>query len=182
MSWERPLNWTETLLQGSAFWVGYKSQLHHYPLTEGAIIGEAAALLNGKLDSDYSLECELMYRDLNVPIESQIRADLIIKQGDRIDSVIEVKRAKTANKKVTDDFKRLAECHKKNPNTRCFLLLVSQKFRPSNYVSEDGKAIRKEIKGIGYVAKVRRACKAVASFKSKDNAHYSCLIEVKHYE
>ena len=178
MSWENKPNWTERLLQGSAFWVGYKSQLYHYPLTEGAIVGEAAALLNSKLDSDYTLECEVMYKDLGLKDVGQTRADLVIKNVGEIDSVIEVKRAKAPNKKVTKDFERLAKFHKANPSSRCYLLLVSQKLRPSNYITEEGKAILEEIKGNGYKAKVRRACKAAASFKSKNSAHYSCLIEV----
>ncbi len=75
----RTRNWTGRLIQGSSFWVGYKSQLYHYPLTEGAIVGEAAALLNSKLDSDYTLECEVMYKDLGLKDVGQTRADLVIK-------------------------------------------------------------------------------------------------------
>ena len=182
MNWENKPNWTERLLQGSAFWVGYKSQLYHYPLTEGAIVGEAAALLNSKLDSDYTLECEVMYKDLGLKDSGQTRADLVIKNDGEIDSIIEVKRAKVDKEKVKEDLVRLANYHKVNPSSRCYLLLVSQKFRPLNYITEEGKAILDEIKGKGYKAKVRRACKAAASFKNKDSAHYSCLIEVKYYE
>lgn len=182
MSWGKKPSWTERLLQGTAFWVGYKSQLYHYPLTEGAIVGEAAALLNSSLDSNYILDCEVMYKDLGLKDSSQTRADLVIRKNGGADSVIEVKRAKSTNKKVTEDFIRLARFHKDNPDSRCFLLLVSQKFRPSNYITEEGKAILNEIKGKTYIAKVRRACKAAASFKSKDSAHYSCLIEVVSHE
>lgn len=182
MSWETPPKWTERVLQGAAFWIGYKSQLYHYPLTEGAIVGEAASLLNSKLKNGYILECEQMYKDLNVPDPGQTRADLVIKESERIDTVIEVKRAKSPNKKVSEDFKRLAMCHKANPDSRCFLLIVSQGFRPKKYITEEGKAILEEIKGKGYKAKVRRACKAASSFKSKDRAHYACLIEVISHE
>ena len=183
MKWQEKPYWAEKLLQGTSFWMGYKTQLYrHYPLTEGAIIGEAVSLIKGTLKEYYQLECELMYKDLNVETTTRQRADLVIKKGANIDSVIEVKRAKSTHKKVTEDFKRLAKCHKSNPKARCFLLLVSQKFRPSNYINEKGKAIAKEIKAEGYIAKVRRACKAASSFESKESAHYSCLIEVIHHE
>jgi hypothetical protein len=171
--------WTHQLLQGSAFWIGYKTQLYrHYPLTEGAIVGEAVSLIKGSLNDGYQLECEMMYKKLGLKDSGQTRADLIIKDGDRIDSVIEVKRAKAANKKVAKDLVRLAKFHRHSPNTRCFLLLVSQKERPLNYIKEDGNAFPNEINAPEYIAKVRRACKAASSFKGTDSAHYSCLIEV----
>ncbi|WP_157473395.1 hypothetical protein [Eudoraea adriatica] len=183
MSWKKTPNWTENLLQGTSFWMGYKTQLfRHYPLTEGAIVGEAVSLIKGSLKDNFTLDCELKYKNLNVPKLGKKRADLVIKNNGIIDSVIEVKRAKSSNKEVTKDFIRLAQCHKENPSVRCFLLLVSQKFRPSKYVMEDGKAILNEIIDEKYIAKVRRACKAASSFESKKSAHYSCLIEVKYHE
>ena len=179
MKWEAPPFWTENLLQGSAFWMGYKTQLYrHYPLTEGAIVGEAVSLISGTLKEGHKLECEVMYKNLNVSTNSQKRADLVIKNNDSIEAVIEVKRAKSSNKKVEEDFKRLAKFHESNPSSRCFLLLVSQKFKPTNYINEKGEAVLTVVNGDNYIAKVRRACKAATSFKSKENAHYSCLIEV----
>lgn len=179
MKWDKIPYWSERLLQGTAFWIGYKTQLFKdYPLTEGAIVGEAVSLITGALKEGYTLECEIMYKNLNVNTNRRTRADLVIKKGDYVDSIIEVKRANSANKKIEDDLKRLSNFHKTNPDSRCFLLLVSQKFRPYNYINPNGLAIHKENHTNDYVAKVRRACKAATSFKSKSKAHYSCLIEI----
>lgn len=179
MSWETKPYWTESLLQGLAFWIGYKTQLYRdYPLTEGAIVGEAVSLLKGCLKDDYKLECEIMYKKLKVDISSQERADLIIKKNEVVDTVIEVKRANAQQRKITEDFERLARFQKNNIHCRCFVLLVSQKYRPKKYINENGNAITKLIKTKDYIAKARRACKAATSFKEKSSAHYSCLIEV----
>jgi len=178
MKWQTKPTWTDKLLQATAFWVGYKSQLYHYPLTEGAIVGEAAALLSNGLDKGYRLECEIMYKELNAPVLGQARADLAIKQGDHLDTIIEVKRATASRKKIDEDFKRLATVHRSNPSSRCFLLLVSQGLRPVNYVTDEGKAVTGVINTKDYTAKVRRACKAASSFRGTESAHYSCLIEV----
>lgn len=186
MRWEGKPYWTERLLQGLAFWVGYKSELYHYPLTEGAIVGEAAAILNGRLDREYKLKCELMYKDLDRmsgdlygSLFNQQRADLVIENDNLIDTVIEVKRSKASNVKIKDDFKRLAKYHSSNPIARCFMLLVSQRHRPKNYINDNGNAFRKEIKGDGYRAKVRRSCKASSNFRNGNSAQYACLIEVQ---
>ena len=82
--------WVNPLLQGTSFWMGYKTQLYrHYPLTEGAIVGEAVALLKGNLDSNFRLECERMYKELNVPIETKERADLVIMEDGKIRNQLE---------------------------------------------------------------------------------------------
>lgn len=180
MFWEKLPYWAEKVLQGISFWMGYKTQLfYNYPLTEGAIVGEVISLINGNLTDGFSLNCEVMYKKLNTQIDSQERADLVIYFKDKLHTIIEVKRAKASNQKISDDLLRLARCHKVNPSVRCFLVIVSQKFRPSSYVNDTGKAVTKEINGDGFVAKVRRATKAAASFEKKNTAFYSCIIEVK---
>jgi len=179
MRWEDTPYWSERLLQGLAFWVGYKSELYHYPLTEGAIVGEAAALLNGQLDREYKLMCERMYKRMNCYLLGNGRADLVIEKEDQIDSVIEVKRGKESDERIRKDFRRLATYHTSNPKVRCYLLLASQRKRPKEFVTLRGNACTKEIQESNYIASVRRVCKASPSFKMAKGAHYACLIEVK---
>lgn len=178
--WDDKPKWTEPLLQGLAFWLGYKSQLFRfYPLTEGAIVGEAASLIQANIDSPLRLECEVMYKNLKVKGAGNTRADFVIYNGNKIDSIIEVKRSKSSKTKIDEDFKRLAIYLQQRFTARCFVLLTSQNSRPKKITDKNGKAIRSTISGDSYVAKVRRVCKAASSFNGKEKAHYTCLIEVK---
>lgn len=172
--------WAEPLLQGVAYWMGYKGQLYWgYPLSEGAIVGESVSFINGNLRPDEKLECEVMYRNLGLVNAGQTRADLVISSGNDIKTVIEVKRAVAADHLVKDDLERLCKYHSHNVNARCFLLLVSQNAMPKVYIDANkGEAQRGNIITTDYTAKVRRACKATGTFKKKTTGSYACLIEV----
>ncbi len=161
--------WAEPLLQGVAYWMGYKGQLYWgYPLSEGAIVGEAVSFINGNLDIGERLDCEVMYRKLGLANVGQTRADIVISSGDDVKAVIEVKRAVAANHLVKDDLERLCKYHSHNVNARCFLLLVSQNAIPKNYIDpSSGEARRSNMNEADYTAKVRRACKATGTFKKR---------------
>lgn len=174
-------SWSEPLLQGIAFWLGYKKQLYrHYPLSEGAIIGEACHIIYANISESDSLICEKMYKAMGVRGAGQTRADLVIidkvTQNEKV--IIEVKRNGASVKLINDDLKRLAEVKKTKKNVRCFLLLVSESLRPKSFVNDNGMAVKKTIRFADFHANVRRACKATGSFRGKDSAHYACLIEV----
>lgn len=148
-------HWTVPLLQGLTFWLGYKEQLFpNYPLTEGAIVGEAVQLINGHLFNNIEkLKYEIMYKTLGVEHSGNIRADLVIceksklkTESDRVKIVIEVK--KNVNKKlIQEDFVRLLKLKNldKGNKIRCFLLLVSQGEKPQFYVTNLGKGYNKEL-------------------------------------
>jgi len=176
-------NWANPLLQGLSYWLGYKKQLFkHYPLSEGAIIGEAVHLIYANISEKDQLYCEVMYKTLNKKLQVSMgnqRADVVIKNKTDTNCIIEVKRIQATERLIEDDFLKLSRAKSEMPNTRCFLLLVAQGRRPSNYVNEDGVAIRGFIHGGNYKLKVRRVCKASDTFKKIDNANYACLIEVQ---
>lgn len=59
--------WSDKVLRGLAYWIGYKKQLYDfYPIREGELVGEALSLLSSKLDNDFRLNAEVKYRDMCV--------------------------------------------------------------------------------------------------------------------
>ncbi len=174
--------WANPLLQGLTFWIGYKKQQYrHYPLSEGALIGEAVNLIYSNIALPEKLKCEVMYKDLQPSVSSlkNRRADIIISDAENTKYVIEVKREQSSKTKIKEDLIKLAEAKKSMPNTRCFLLLVSQRKRPEKYVKEDGDGVDGKIVEENYSLRVRRVCKAASTFKNSNSANYACLIEVE---
>lgn len=199
--------WTDEVLQGLAYWIGYRrSYYRHYPLLEGAITAELCNLLNGKLDhhSDGRLFCEVPYK--NTYLESltrgepdAIRIDLLIAEEnapikdarkhiflDTAKIAIEVKRGNASTFEITKDLFRLANLNAMRPDIRTFLLIVSESKLPSQYDwfsdpkdGDDVSAARNPISidGANSVMKVRRICKAMGSLKAKA-FHSAILIEV----
>ncbi len=196
---ERP-DWTDCVLQGLAYWIGYKKQYYrHYPLSEGAIVGEVLSLLASNLDRDILLESEVMFKNFCTDWKGNGRADIVIsKKNNQIDIqnnlniIIEVKREEAPKHQINKDLERLAKFKEQceNSDKRCFLILVSQGKRPSDFVTENGNAKHAEIKipnSKFCIAKTRRVCKAISKFdklngnttiKAAKDAHYACLIEV----
>lgn len=190
--------WATSAAQGLAFWIGHRQALYrHYPLSEGALVAEACNLIHANLDQDQQLLCECPYTELipqnkkTHPFESRDRVDLVIVQkksglgspGDlsaEVSFVIEVKRAKTGKKLIEKDLQRLGHLKTANPKVRTLLLVISESGRPAQFVSANGLAVRgvRTISGLKASYRVRRVCKATASFARKEAAHYACLIEV----
>ncbi len=192
---DRP-GWTDNLLQGLVYWIGYKKQYYRfYPLSEGAIVGEAMSLIASNIDmQSMHLDAEVMYQKI-CDWGNGERADIVISEKPNKDdrgknskgkkkpidyskyarAIIEVKKYDRNYKLINSDLERLADCLKSSDiaGLRSFLLLVSQEGRPQkpdNYVKDEGKANRTHflIKDQpNYVTRVRRVCKATSKFDTR---------------
>ena len=191
--------WLEKALQGLAFWIGHRQSLFSsYPLTEGALIGEACNLMQANLPHDLVLLPEIMYRHL-VPIARSIegvtgqsRADLVLcdRGADRVERngnvsglvrfVIEVKRGSAPNSEIDSDLRRLHNYLKSAvPQARALLLVVAESGAPARFVKSGKSYLGKHaIPGTTGHFRVRRTVKAAASFSGRETAHYVSLIEV----
>jgi hypothetical protein len=171
--------WMEPLLQGLAFWVGYRKQLYrHHELPEGSIVAEALALIHSNLNDPETVRCEYPYSGL-CAVSDKSRADIVIFSGERPAYVIEVKRGHAAKAKKDLDILRLNALKSSDPSLRCFMLVVSQSHLPSQYVNmETGEALRGVFRLDEVKYKVLRVCKAASTFKNLGAANYVCLLEV----
>ena len=79
-----------------------------------------------------------------------------------------------------EDLKRLAELKRCNPKARALLFVIAEARLPRRFVTAEGKAIlgKQNIPRHEGHFRVRRVCKAAASFSGKKSAHYACIIEV----
>jgi hypothetical protein len=200
--------WAEQALQGITFWIGHRRALYrHYPLLEGAINAELCNLINSNLGDGEYLHCEVKYRNIvaSRKLDSQFndeRVDLLIastpvseqkRNSFNFDAsaqiAIEVKRGKAQASEIDKDLNRLALLKEAKPELSTFLVIVSEKHLPSKYVGQvalSGSGMSKirarakevPIGGTTCRYKVRRLCKAAASFKSARTTHYAVLIEV----
>lgn len=194
--------WAKYALQGVAYWMGHRSCLYrHYPLSEGALVAEICNLIHANLPDKYELTCEVQYSKLlpeenedddRKPILTQkARADLVVSAGkldfenDDLDPryFIEVKRASAPKAQINADLKRLAEVKRKFPNARAFLFVISERNRPTRFVSDEGASIKGTHEIPGYKKskahfRIRKTWKAAHAFKTRDTAQYACLVEV----
>lgn len=141
---DRP-KFLENALQGLAFWIGHRHAFfRHYPLTEGALVGEMCNLIQANLSDSLILVPECQYSRL-VPIDIKIDgmsqlspSDLVILAKDASDNrddgplypfvhfVIEVKRGLATKSEIDNDLKRLATFLKvTETNARGFLIVVA---------------------------------------------------------
>lgn len=173
--------WVNPLLQGLAYWVGYRKQIYpYYKLSEGAIIAESQLLISARLETGENLECEVFHNKIyNTP--KFVRADLVIYDSKKIKYVIEVKRYEAGIKRILEDFKKLAILkNEAKDEFQCFVLLVSQQKLPKEFVNKNGLAKRGKLKFESLDVNVIRNCKSTASFNSKaiQRSNYCALIEV----
>lgn len=184
-------SWAERALQGVAFWIGHRQSLYSdYPLSEAAMVTEVCNLIHANLPNEYRLRCEVQYSEFvgdgssGSIIPEKARVDLVVEQKDEDPTspsfVIEVKRASAPKAQINKDLRRLVEVKEKLPSVRVFLFVISEKSRPVRFVSEEGKSIlgKHRIEGSKAYFRVRRTWKAAKSYKSKESAHYACLLEV----
>lgn len=181
------------VLQGLAYWIGYKQQLYrHYPIREGEIVGELLSLSSSRFDSYYMVEAEVMYKSLCKGWgKTTERADIVITDVKTSEKyVIEVKRKEADIKDVLEDFYRLGKLKDKDNSITSLLIHVSPNARPTRFVDENGKAVRnKETLIYSRFTQVKMVKKALNQFYSFVNgkkvdsavekAHYVSLIEVK---
>lgn len=176
-------SWAEASMQGLVFWIGHRRAIFRgYLLLEAAIVAETCNLIYANLADDQSLLCEQHYLELahNCGLESGCRADLVVANQDNAEAVIEVKRGSATMGEIMGDLKRLAALKQVIPDVRALLFLVSENRRPAQFVGENGQVRRgrHQIEGTPAHYRVRRACKASASFERPNSAHYACVIEV----
>lgn len=179
--------WLKQALRGVVCWIGHRRCLYrHYPLTEGAIVAELCNLIAANLPSDMRLHCEEMYRDLDVPADSEItkqaRTDLTIRDTNKsVKFIFEVKRGTETKAKIESDLRRLISAKRANPNIRTFSLVISEGHRPQMFVSEKGKSwssnrMRKIERCDGYY-RIRSVQKISHSFEKVEKGHYACALE-----
>lgn len=197
---DRIPSWFERALQGVAFWIGHRHALYpHHPLSEGALVAEAANLIHANLPGDKILLSERLHRTL-VPggtlgkiLGQYGRADLAIvsKRASRYardenisrvtHAVIEMKKYTAGSSQIYHDLARLHEVMVLNDKrVRCFEIVVAESRLPKLFADKNGKGKRgvRAIPSCNGLYRVRRVCKATASFAKKGKAHYVCLLEV----
>ena len=176
-------NWINPVLQGLAYWIGYKKELYrHHLLNEGAIVTEIATLINSNKSDSEIVKCEQYYDQIEGISGTKIRADISILRGNEIHTVIEVKREEAGKILIDKDILKLWRIKEKHPNIKCYQIIVSQGKKPSRYVTDEGVSdkISYPIIDTDYDTKAIRVCKSTSSFKeeSPKKANYVCLIEV----
>jgi hypothetical protein len=194
---EKVRNAIENSLQGLAFWMGYRNTTcHEYVFTEYSLVDEFSSLLKSLLGREYIIKREEKYSNHFPEIKKGDRMDLFItdKDAKKKYAVIEVKRWRVKDRttkkgdkekqynddEIEKDIIILAKL-KRNNDIPCFFILISERARPTEYVGENGNAVKKEFKIEGYddlEYSVIRVLKASASFKEKENAYYCCLVEI----
>lgn len=172
--------WVNPLLQGLAYWIGYRKELYpHYKLSEGAIVAESQLLIITRLDSNQILKCEVLYKTLNNKNHSQLRSDFVIYKEGKAQFVIEVKKYEAGIKKIIEDFQKLKSLKNDQKHMRCFLLIVSQKIFPKRIITPKGIA-RRKLSFEGLNLRIIRNCKSTSSINqnSYKKSNYCTLIEV----
>ena len=200
--------WAEPALQAIAFWIGWNhTRYRHWPLTEGALVGELQRLIASEIASGEVLCAEVGVNDLCGSVKS---GDATIRQG-RVDLVlatkvndkekgrapkgaefreeavalIEVKRSQSGWGKIRDDIVRLsALSHHLNEGVRCFVIVTSEGgFGPllGRLVNRKKRTALKgwqSLDGANVKYRVRRLCRAQATLSPSNSAHCACLVEV----
>lgn len=181
---EKLPRWAEASMQGIVFWIGHRRAIFRgYLLLEAALVAEVCNLIYANLADDQKLLCEQPYVQLapGCEIEPGCRADLVVinSQGSA-EAVIEVKRGREGQGQIKKDLTRLAALKRIMPNARAMLFLISENTLPRQFVGQNGHAIpgKHQIQDSNAHYRVRRVCKASASFERKNSAHYACVIEV----
>ena len=175
--------WIDRVLQGIAYWMGYKKQLFNgHLINEGAIVSEVTYIMSSCLGLNQKIACEKQYSHISSKIKSKEFADIVRYTDDKIDLVLEVKRFENGQRLIEADIYKLSKAKESSKDIRCFLLLVSQSKAPFPYINEIGVADRLKypIPNSRLKSKVIRVCKSVSSFREDAflKANYACLIEV----
>ena len=180
--------WLEDTARSLAFWIGYsRSRYGAHLLTEGAIVGEVTPLIAAQVGGESRVRAEVPYRLLGRK-EGLDRADLVVfasatshqalRHAD-VSSVIEVKRIESGKQLIERDVDRLHACLSGlPPRARAFLLLISQRHRPTKYVNANGTAVRGTRRTTGGSPyRVRRVVRARVGPRAR--GHYMCVLEVE---
>ncbi len=175
--------WANGALQSTAYFIGYElSKFKEYHLVEGDLVKQFVEQIQIRINNLGLTKRETMYKELDSSLKfmKKKRADIVLykRESEELSCIIEVKRAEANPREIEKDLERLAYAKKALPNSRCFLVIFSQRQRPNAFVSKKGNALKKP-KVVGdYFASTIRVCKTTNSFKGADRANYACLIEV----
>jgi hypothetical protein len=157
------------------------------------MVTEVCNLIHANLPNEYNLRCEVQCSDFiddntdGTILTERARVDLVVEEkrdgraaASHPSFVIEVKRASAPASQIDKDLQRLAAVKAQLPRVRAFLFVISEKSRPSRFVSEEGQSIlgKHRITKVNAYYRVRRTWKAAKAYKSKESAHYACLLEV----
>lgn len=143
-----PQYWSP-VLQALAHWIAYKKQYYHgHLLSEGAIVAELTQLLSAKIDTNFKIQCERMYKDFVRSLNDQTRVDIVI--GDKLKvttkgklkvdgltDIIEVKRYEGQFSKIEDDFEKLAVLKDACSEARLFQVIVGQHILPDKLFTDN---------------------------------------------
>ena len=194
---ERP-QWLEDAIQGLAFWIGHRRAMFRYhPLSEGALVAELCNLIQVNLGDQECLHPEVPYSRItggHLPggIPTRARADLVLLRGfrdeipraddlsDRAVAAVEVKRGTAGKALIDEDLRRLSLARSANPNMRAFLVIASEARQPGRFVSNGKSRLGKTPvpNSPEWHYRVRRTCKAAASFSALKAQHYVCMLEI----
>lgn len=171
--------------QALSFWIGYSHELYwQRDLVEAALVTELLKLLNAKKRKEMALFPEFHLNDPELlknskNIKSKERIDIVIKEYNKIQYAIEIKRAKAPKEEILEDVRRLMRIKSHNEKIKCLLIIASQKNRPAKFVAKNGCAAKGTIcYREEYPCKVRRVLKSNHTFKNTRSANYVCIIEI----
>jgi hypothetical protein len=160
------------MLQALTFWVAYKRAVSRINVIEVDVVTEAINILQSNLPKDYKIIREVTRKSL--PIVGNKKIDIGIKSitEEKYKCLIEFKLADATNKGYIGDVEKLKAIKNKEPDIKCFVVIVYRNMcehnKPEYFVDKKGKAVRKNV-GVGkknIKVKVRRVCN---SFTSKEN-------------
>jgi hypothetical protein len=186
VKYTKPPKWIKRAMPGVCYWIAHRRSLYrNHPLPEAALVAELCNLIHANIDAKYILKCEVMFKKLINNPETKCgkqKVDLVIYNNKNVPKyIIEVKRASASKAKINEDLKRLALLKSENPNARAFLVLISEKSRPKEFVHENGKSIRTKnelSENESYSVIFTWKSLFGISQNSIDKGNYSCLIEV----
>lgn len=174
----------ESMTQGIAYWVAYSCETSAVKFVEAEAVGEIANILQNKLHLSAHVKREVDYRSLAHSIKVRNRADLGIFIDGECKCLFEVKLAENTNGGFKSDIKKLAKVKQINPSIECYVILIYRnscgKNDPKDFVSKDGKALRKTINvevkpGVMIPVRVRRVANAIASSTNDKMKRVVCI-------
>ena len=188
--------WAPRSLQALAYWIGWSHERYpHWPLSEGAMVAEAQALIASFAPCEMAVMAEVQVSELlnekNVDVRSG-RVDLVIAKRENgrrparsqllntASELIEVKRAQTPWSEIERDLVRLARLlHHSLVARRAFLILGCEAGKvPSPRFVKEGLAIRKQGEFSGGTFRTRRVWAVSPSRGRTRTAHIVTVVEV----
>ena len=161
----------ESLIQGLAYWIAYTLENNTIRFTEAEAVGEMAKILQTKIPFPFKVCREVAYNTVCPSIKSKQRADLGIFIEEKCKCLIEVKLNENTNGGYKKDICKLTKIKQIDNDIDCYVILLYRNFcsidEPKNFVSTDGKALKRTIydtiDNIKCKLRVRRVANALCS-------------------